>query len=230
MCLDNHPCRSVSLGDALQVWEDLDGFKCRGARPQGSLLDPLLDGCIFRAIDGKAFGTLVGLLCRRLEKQETFGWIKKIDSPLTEFDRQSVVIKLGIIPPEAESKPTLAVQVSMAGAKVAAAASECRDHFAVKCHGCVGRDAHGGLGRERLQVGCDASGTRFEGHQSVRFDSGMVRRLDLPLESLIAGHIEGCTVGLDQQNGQFSGVTGGGIERLRKDFQRRRGDVRRLPA
>ena len=76
----------------------------------------------------------MGLRCGGLREYQTFGRIESIDTTLSEFDRQSVVIKNWIIASEAQAKTPFAVKVPMACAEIASAACQRRNHLAIESH------------------------------------------------------------------------------------------------
>ena len=165
----------------------------------------------------------MGLRCGGLREYQTFGRIESIDTTLSEFDRQSVVIKNWIIASEAQAKTPFAVKVPMACAEIAAAACQSRNHLAIESHWRVRSDMESRLRCDRTRRLFVASGdlrrTGFQGDPSARFEPCKFRLLSLPCQLRLACHIDRCSVGSDEQDRNLRGVSLRGVQDLRENFQ-----------
>ena len=165
----------------------------------------------------------MGERCGGLRQDQTLGRIERIDTTLSEFNGQSVVIKNGIIASEAQAKPTFAVKVSMASAQIAAAACEGRNHLAIESHRRVRSDMERRLRCDRPRwlfvAGGDLRRTGIQGDPSTRFEPCKFRLLSLPSQLRLARHIDRRSVGSDEQDRNLRGVSLRGVQDLGENFQ-----------
>jgi hypothetical protein len=107
--LDDHPCEPLALDDALIGWKDLQGCDGRQARLRRCLVNPIEDRPVMGTVGCKTFPSLVDLRRGGFGQDQAFGWIEQIDSTLSEFDCQSVIIKNRVIASEAQAKAPFSV-------------------------------------------------------------------------------------------------------------------------